>query len=36
MEGRPREEIERLARERLGEIAAALTRGPGTGDTTPP
>lgn len=26
LEGRPREEIERIARERVGEIVAALTR----------
>lgn len=36
MEGRPREEIERMARERLDEIAAALTREPGTGDASSP
>lgn len=36
MEGRPRAEIERIARERFGEIVAALTSRSQPGASTPP
>ena len=36
MEGRPREEIERIALERFEEIVAALTRGSGPGGSASP